>query len=162
MKRFLNSQFSILICMLVMLTIPTSVHALSDIDLYPHKSAIDLLVDRGIINGYPDGTFRPYKPINRAEFLKLLMLAVFGDQGELAGSRPCFTDFVGEYQWFWRHACTAKNIGIVHGHPDGTFRGEDTINLAEALKMSLEAWEVPLGPDVAGTPWYERYMNAGA
>lgn len=142
--------------------VPAPVRALSDIDLYPHKSAIDLLHARGIIDGYPDGTFRPYKAINRAEFLKLLMLSVYGDQGLGTGSGPCFTDFIGQYQWFWQHACTAKMLGIIHGHPDGSFRGEDTIILAEALKMSFEAWEVPLGYDDQTKPWYERYMDEAA
>ena len=148
---------SILLCS----AIPKA-RALSDIDLYPHKSSITLLQSRGIIDGYPDGTFRPYRSINRAEFLKLLMLAVFGNDQDLVGSTPCFTDFIGEEQWFWRYACTAKRIGIVHGHPDGTFRGEDTINLAEALKMTLEAWNVRLGPEIPGTAWYDRYMKAAA
>lgn len=143
----------------VAILIPSSAFALSDIEQYPHKSSIDLLYARGIIDGYPDGTFLPYKPINRAEFLKLLMLSVYGDQSHLSASQRCFVDFTGNYQWYWQHACTAKNLGIIHGHPDGTFRGEDTILLAEALKMSFEAWEVPLGIDDVSRPWYERYMN---
>lgn len=143
--------------------IASPVHAaLNDIEDYPHKSSVELLESRGIINGYDDGSFRPYKSINRAEFLKLLMLAVYGDQAYQGGSSRCFTDFYGNYQWYWPFACTAKTLGVIHGHPDGTFRGTDTIILAEALKMALEAWEVPLEKDVAGRPWYERYMNSAA
>lgn len=151
-----------LILSLALSALPQSVFALSDIDTYPHKSSITFLEDRGIISGYPDGTFRPNKAINRAEFLKLLMLSVYGSQAYQGGSGRCFTDFTGSYQWYWAHACTAKNIGIIHGYPDGSFRGEETIILAEALKMTLEAWDVPMIADNPDRPWYERYMDAAA
>ena len=157
----LNSQLSTLF--VVLLLTPTFTQAaVTDIDDYPHKSAIQLLESRGIVDGYPNGTFVPNKAINRAEFLKLLMLSVYGDQAQQGGSERCFADFTGNYAWFWSHACTAKKLGVIHGHPDGTFRGEDTIILAEALKMSFEAWKVPLGYDDPNTPWYQRYMDAAA
>ncbi len=148
---------------LCMFLAPMTTHAeLSDVEGYPFNSSIYLLEARGIINGYPDGSFRPYKAINRAEFLKLLILSVYGDQAYQGGSERCFSDFMGNYQWYWAYACTAKLLGIIHGHPDGTFRGEDTIILAEALKMSFEAWKVTLGRDDPNKPWYQRYMDAAA
>jgi cysteine-rich repeat protein len=158
------AQFSVLTILILLGSLaPSSIYAeLSDIEAYPYKSSIDLLEARGIINGYSDGSFRPYKAINRAEFLKLLMLSVYGEQAYQGGSERCFNDFTENYQWFWAYACTAKLLGIIHGHPDGSFRGEDTIILAEALKMSFEAWNMTLGPDDPNTPWYQRYMDAAA
>lgn len=156
----LNSQLLTLLA--VALLAPTSVLALTDIEDYEFKSSVDLLEARGIVNGYPDGSFRPYKAINRAEFLKLLMLSVYGAQAYQGGSGRCFTDFKENYEWYWAYACTAKILGIVHGHPDGSFRGEDTIILAEALKMSFEAWKVTLSADKPDTPWYQRYMDVAA
>ena len=149
-----------LLALSLALFLPTSVYALSDIEDYQYKSAVEFLETRGIIDGYEDGTFRPNKPINRAEFLKLLMLSVHGSQGYQITSAHCFTDFTANYQWFWSHACAAKELGIIHGYPDGTFRGEDTIILAEALKMSFEAWGVHLEKDDPTKPWYDRYMRA--
>lgn len=135
--------------------------ALSDIENYAYKSSIRQLEARGIVGGYADGSFRPFAPINRAEFLKILMLAVYGNGILSIDDRRCFTDFTGTEQWFWLTACAAKQAGIVRGYPDGTFRGENTVTLAEALKMSLEAWQVPLTGDASG-PWYERYMFAAS
>ena len=37
---------------------------------------ITKLVDEGVINGYPDGTYRPESTVSRAEFLKLIMVAL--------------------------------------------------------------------------------------
>jgi len=147
---------------LLLLVIPVSGYAVNDIEDYKYSSAVRLLESNGIIEGYEDGSFRPNKTINRAEFLKLVMLSVYGNQAFTTQNTRCFTDFVGEEQWYWTYACTAKDLGIINGNPDGTFRGGNVVNLAEALKMSFEAWKVPLEALNADRPWYERYMNKAA
>lgn len=140
--------------MLLLVIVSGSAEAvtLRDIASHPYNDSIQELVDRGIVHGYSDGNFKPDLPINRAEFLKILMLAVFGEEAFDVSSTACFFDFGVEIQWYYPHACTAKDLGIVGGYPDGTFRGESTVNLVEALKMSLEAWEVPI-------PQYPRISN---
>lgn len=40
-----------------------------------YRDPIDTLSREKIISGFPDGTFRPYATITRAEFLKILMKA---------------------------------------------------------------------------------------
>ncbi|MFO7173487.1 MAG: S-layer homology domain-containing protein, partial [Bacillota bacterium] len=40
------------------------------------EAQIRALVDQGVVNGYPDGSFKPEQPITRAEFLKLLASAL--------------------------------------------------------------------------------------
>ena len=44
-----------------------------------HWAFQDLIVltEQGIVSGYPDGTFRPNQPINKAEFLSLLQCSLF-------------------------------------------------------------------------------------
>lgn len=37
------------------------------------------LVSKGVINGYTDGTYKPEKAVTRGEFLKLIMVALYGD-----------------------------------------------------------------------------------
>lgn len=39
------------------------------------------LVEKGVISGYPDGTFKPEKTVSRAEFLKLIMTALHDKEG---------------------------------------------------------------------------------
>lgn len=39
------------------------------------------LVERGVVNGYEDGTYKPSKTITRAEFFKLLMVSAYGEEG---------------------------------------------------------------------------------
>jgi len=131
-----------------------------DIVGHPQGTQIELLRAHGIVEGYGYGLFRPDIPINRAEFLKILMLAVYGQ--DVAGSADaCFTDFSGSAQWFWGAACTAKNNGILTGNPDGTFRGAQTVNLVEALAMAERAWQMRT-PLYFHEPshWYDRYLDA--
>lgn len=38
---------------------------------------ITTLADKGVINGYTDGTYRPEKAVTRGEFIKLIMVALY-------------------------------------------------------------------------------------
>ena len=124
-----------------------------------HEVYIETLAQNNIVEGYGYGIFRPDISINRAEFLKILMLAVFGKE-VYSGAGECFTDFTGQVQWYWVHACIAKQRGIIQGYPDGSFQGEKTVNLAEALKIAIEAWGIEVPPYV-NTPeyWYLPYFS---
>ncbi|MDD5102785.1 MAG: S-layer homology domain-containing protein [Candidatus Peribacteraceae bacterium] len=131
-----------------------------DVVGHPQAPQIEMLRIHGIVQGYEYGLYRPDILINRAEFLKILMLAVYGQ--EAAGSATaCFADFTGEPQWFWGAACTAKENGILTGYPDGTFRGAQTVNLVEALAMAERAWQMP-APHYFHEPsyWYDPYFDA--
>ena len=63
--------------------------------------------DKGIINGHPDGTFRPADTVNTAEFLKMLSLT-FGLQLNLPHS---FSD-VSTEDWFAIYAGTAEEYNL--------------------------------------------------
>ena len=41
-----------------------------------HYSVVDELSNKGIINGYEDGTFKPQRPVTYSEFLTLLNNAI--------------------------------------------------------------------------------------
>lgn len=66
----------------------------------------------GIINGYPDGTFKPANTIIRAEFLK--MLAETFDINETK-TNP-FAD-VNENDWFYRYAWLASEFNLFNENP---------------------------------------------
>lgn len=111
-----------------------------------YTEAISSLVEQGIIDGYLDGTFRPWDKINRAEFLKIII----GSMTPTPTGENCFTDVTTK--WFAPYICYAKENKIADGYPDGSFKPASNINLAEALKISMggnlqsqtgEAWFAP-------------------
>lgn len=47
------------------------VRVYNDVRKTPYEKAVNSLVEKGVINGYPDGTFRPENSITRAEISKI-------------------------------------------------------------------------------------------
>lgn len=141
---------------LIVLLLPTSLSlAFTDVaSTNPHKEAIEFLQQKGAIQGYTDNTFRPNSPINRAEFLKILLQAKSPGAALAQNQSNCFPDVAAT--WYSPYVCYAKSNGIIAGYPNGNFHPENNINLAEALKMVLETYEVDLDPTTY-TDWYAPY-----
>ncbi|MBV1758250.1 MAG: S-layer homology domain-containing protein [Dethiosulfatibacter sp.] len=64
--------FIIVMILLLMMTLSVSAFQMSDISGHWAERNIQDLVDKGAINGYPDGTFRPNNTISKAEFCSVL------------------------------------------------------------------------------------------
>lgn len=143
----------------------------SDVEVFPdvpldnkNADAISYLKGTGIVEGYPDGTFGPGNPLNRAELMKILV--------EGAGYDPDPTDFNNCFpdvgiEWFARYVCFATASGWVEGYPDGTFGPANDVLKVEALKMLLEVFEVysyenavPPYTDTPNGEWYTKYVTA--
>lgn len=94
----------------------------------------------GIIDGYPDGTFRPDAAITRAEFAAIVVEALGrGHSADpLRNTATRFSD-VAPGQWFTGPINVAEVCGISKGYADGTFRPDECISQAEAATMLLRA-----------------------
>jgi hypothetical protein len=89
----------------------------------------------GLVNGYPDGTFKPNATITRAELSKLLK--AFADymrlpQQELRMS-VVLTDIEGH--WAYDHIVHGAKVGWINGYEDGTFRPDAAITRAEFMAL---------------------------
>lgn len=90
---------------------------------------IEALTERGVINGFPDGTFRPNQPVTRAEFAAQLQKAF--DQ-KVVVPAPNFKDVPTK---FWASAAiqeTARS-GFLRGYPGNIFRPDQQIPKVQAL-----------------------------
>ncbi len=134
----------------------------SDTESLPEnqREAINALTEKGYVQGYSDGTYRPTQTVNRAEFLKVLTSAS-GWEMLTNEDMACFKDFTGQEEWFWKFACAAKKAGVVDGYPDGTFKADRYINIAEGMKIAANTFNIPL-PMYFREPdnWYDPYMDA--
>ena len=90
-----------------------------------YYNAIAVAVEHGILVGYPDGTFKPHKPITRAESAKIISSAY-----DLSGTNVNFTDVSNAF-WAIDYINALASNQIVVGYPDHTFRPNNSITRAE-------------------------------
>ena len=90
---------------------------------------IRVLVEKGIIKGYPNGTFRPDQPVSRAEFAALLNKA-FDLQPVREGSK--FKDVPAKY-WAAEVIQKASRGGFLTGYPNNTFAPNQNIIRIQSL-----------------------------
>ena len=116
----------------------------SDIANSGYREWITLGYAIGIVNGYPDGTYRPNNPVTRAQYITMLYnmcgkpdVGTFKDISfKDANTIPApFTDAV---KW-------GVAIGIISGYGDNTFRPNKEISRAE-----MAAFSYRLMKDLAG------------
>lgn len=128
----------ILIFTLCLSSIPLSAAASNLIDVEGHwaKDTIEAMVNKGIITGYPDGTFKPDKGITRAEFVSLLVKALSLEPG--AGK--VFIDTANH--WAKDAISTANYYGIVSGYNDEIFGPDDLVTREQISIMVVNAIKV--------------------
>lgn len=131
--------------------------------------AVGWATARGIVHGYPNGSFKPYQNITRAEVLKVVLEAFKSMLLPADGTTLGFKD-LNPYGWYMTYLRTAQFYGMLEGYEDGTARPEKNINRVEALKFVLEAGETFSGQlltgdtvsyaDVGYGEWYAKYVGA--
>ncbi len=146
----------------------SSTHPFTDIDGHWAEDYIVQLYTEGIVSGYPDNTFRPDQEITRAETLKIA-LERFG-LAEEEGETPSFTDLDAGL-WHYEYIKTGWTLEVIEGYSeDNTFRPQNNINRAEALRILIEAGflsedlTVPSSTegnldDVTSSHWFAHYSG---
>lgn len=96
-----------------------------------YDAAVTDISARGAIKGYDDGTFRPMKPLTRAEAAAVLARL----SGAELSIQPAaaFTD-VSQDQWYAKYINWAANTGIVNG-TNGAFMPEALISRQDLCVM---------------------------
>ena len=131
----------------------------TDAPFTPAESAgISLLTSIGAVQGNPDGTFRPNRTINRAEFLKIVLASYPKIRVSASDADHCFPD-VSVHDWFAPYVCLAKKRGMVKGYDDGQFKPNRNVNYAEALKILGELYEY-IAYSADDEEWYAGYVRA--
>ncbi|MDB9306880.1 S-layer homology domain-containing protein [Nodularia spumigena CS-591/12] len=112
---------------------PRSISGSSSIfsDLAGHWTAdfVEALVQRGAISGFPDGTFAPDSPINRAQYAAIIA-KTFKLQIRNLGSK--FTDVNSSF-WAASAISQTAEMGFISGFPDRTFRPGQNLTKVQAI-----------------------------
>lgn len=94
------------------------------------QSCIQSLAQRNIINGYPNGEFRPNAPVTRAEYATMVVNA-FPNATRNRNARS-FTDVRSNF-WAANAIRTASQTGFLTGYPSGEFRPSQQIPRTQVL-----------------------------
>jgi hypothetical protein len=120
-------------------------------------AAVDALTELKVVNGFPDGEFKPGNELTRAELAKMLVICMgLGDQVEALSARTVFSD-VPATHWAAGYINAAAQSKIIIGYPDGTFQPEKNVTYAEAFTMALRALGYGNVVEAEGT-WPTAYM----
>ncbi|MEI7024098.1 S-layer homology domain-containing protein [Paenibacillus sp. y28] len=92
--------------------------------------AIQQVTKAGLMDGYPDASFKPDRTITRAE---MAVIAVRTLSAAPSGSVESFPDVTGH--WAQTAIDQAQSEGILSGYADGTFRPDQTLTRAEAVAI---------------------------
>jgi len=124
--------------------------------------AINFMVSRNIISGYPDGTFKPEKIVTRAEYAKMLALSLGLKIGE---GRDIYVD-VPKSHWAYKYITAVTDAKLMKGYGKGKFGPNDTVKKEEIITtiVRLKNWTLvnpPSGtfPDVPRKYWAYPYIE---
>lgn len=153
---------------------PEPLTSFNDAYLHWGETYIGRLYDKGVIQGFSETTFGPDYNITRAQLTKIT-LATFEIPLAEIDENP-FSD-VDKDMWYAPYIAKAKELGFLDGYADGTFKPDQYVNRAEAMKIILKAAGVALAdeadllaalglstnpfPDVDLGAWYSKYVLYG-
>jgi len=99
------------------------------------NNAVSTMAAAGIVNGYPDGSFRPQDPVSRAEFAAIATR--FTEEGRDGVSQKYFKHYfkdVNQGDWYAAAVELAYELGWAQGY-EGNYRPEDDMTRAEVMTM---------------------------
>ncbi|MGE7689334.1 S-layer homology domain-containing protein [Lysinibacillus sp. NPDC097214] len=104
-----------------------------------HAEAISNLAERGIINGFPDGTFGPSKIVTRGQAAKIIAGVLELDTKNV--KNPNFKDVKTTHP-FYGAIAALKAEGIITGNGDGTYGLNDPLTRGQMAKIIVEAFDL--------------------
>jgi len=96
-------------------------------------------VKEKIIQGFDDGTVKPFKQLTRQE--AVTMIARAWNLGEDTVSEADLADYYALQNWAKGYIARAFKLGIISGYEDKTFRPTQNITRAEIFKLVSSTME---------------------
>lgn len=105
--------------------------AYADVAGHPDESYITEYSEKGLVTGYPDGTFRPDATITRAEVAALLKNLNLPPVSE---KNTEFSD-VFSSDWYYSPVNGAVKSGLVSGYEENVFKPQNNMTRYEAISI---------------------------
>ena len=135
MKNLIKLALSALVTLVI--TIPAFAYPDVTPELWAAKQ-IEILTEKGVIVGYPDGTFKPDDNVSRAEFASMAIKAL-GQEHTTVAQPVKFNDI---QPGFWAYDAIQKALyfDLIACPPQGEpFRPDDTVTRAESISVAVNA-----------------------
>ncbi|WP_237669722.1 S8 family serine peptidase [Virgibacillus halodenitrificans] len=110
-----------------------------DVRLY--KTEIYDLVDRGVIRGYPDSTFRPEQNVSRLQAVQMILLALGVNLENYQAPNPGFAD-VHPGSYGYKAIAAAADIGFIKGKDNNTFDAKGSLTRAQMAAILVKAFQL--------------------
>lgn len=118
----------------------------SDIEGWFHDYII-VAAAAGLVNGFPDGTFRPDENVTREQYITMLY-RLFDTDEDKEGAELTFTD-AGTIGYGKEAVSWGVANGVINGYTDNTFRPNAKITRAEMAAMTYRALCSVIGKEAA-------------
>lgn len=112
----------------------------ADISNHWSKQYFEKLIEKGIINGYEDGTLRPDNLITRAEAAKLIVSAI--GLSPSSNTELNFSDSSEIADWAKNYIQVAVEKGIITGYEDNTFKPNQNVSRKELVVLAIRAFSL--------------------
>ncbi len=123
---------------------------------------INYMAKRGLISGFPDGSFHPTEGLTRAQAATLLCLVKGLDATNAVQSS--FSD-VNSSHWAAGYINAASQAGYITGFPDNTYQPEAVLTRAQGISLFLRlsndldvSLELPPLEDMSKSHWAASSM----
>jgi len=132
------------------------------------KNYIEQLYRWDHVKGRSKGIFAPDDVLTRAEFTKIALNAIGEDVDPFEELYDSPFHDVPLYAWYAPYIERAKQLGLIKGYPDGSFKPDSPINRVEAVKMLMSAFNFDLHTvgqrtdqfeDILTWEWYFPSLN---
>ena len=121
--------------------------------------AINALTELGVISGYGDGTFGPFREITRTEFAALLARTMGYSKESYAVKKLPFGDVPGGY-WGEGFISFCYEYGLINGMGNGRFAPAEKVTYEQAVKMTVcAAGKQAEAQSAGGAAWYLGYVT---
>ncbi|MDY3928092.1 MAG: S-layer homology domain-containing protein [Clostridia bacterium] len=124
---------------------------------YACYNAVSNLKELNIVNGYDNGTYKPWNYVTRAEFCKMVVAMQNKVTEAKSTSSTSSFDDVNKVEWSIPYVNYLTSTDVIKGYADATFKPNNVITYAEAATILCRL----LGYDeeTIGYNWPANYIN---
>ncbi|WP_158701643.1 S8 family serine peptidase [Lentibacillus sp. Marseille-P4043] len=110
-------------------------------DVSRYKQEINYLTDKGIIRGFPDGTFKPGEYVTRLQAVQMILNEMGIQVEKTNASNPRFTDITPD-TYGYKAIAKAVELGFIKGKTDGSFNPNGSLTRWQMAAILVSAYHL--------------------